>query len=304
MRWGKTLEDDPQSAPAPEILDIEISTICHKACTHCYKSNTGIGERMSLDTFKILFSKLPKSLTQIAFGIGDPFDEMFDIFQYCRDNNVIPNVTVNGEMMSKEYYDKLATLCGAVAVSLYDYDTCYNAVKELTDRGMKQVNIHCLVAKETEEKCFKVLQDSKLDKRLEKLNAIVFLRLKPKGLRNSYSQLSKERFKELITYALDNNIRFGMDSCSAPLFLDLIKDKPELKKLETLIEPCESSCFSYYVNTKGIAYPCSFTEGEGIEGINVLECNSFDDVWNNENTKKFREVLINNSRCCPMFSLK
>ena len=35
-----------------EILDIEISTICNKRCSFCYKSNTDKGENMTLDTYK------------------------------------------------------------------------------------------------------------------------------------------------------------------------------------------------------------------------------------------------------------
>lgn len=180
MRWGKTFEEDPQSAPAPEILDIEISTICHKACSHCYKSNTSNGENMSLETFKILFSKLPTTLTQIAFGIGDlnGNPDMIKIFKYCRENKVIPNVTINGEDLTDKKAECLSQLCGAVAVSIYDYDICYDAVKKLTDRGMKQVNIHCLTSLETFDRCMRVLKDSKTDDRLKKLNAIVFLRYK------------------------------------------------------------------------------------------------------------------------------
>ncbi len=37
-----------------------------------------------------------------------------------------------------------------------------------------------------------------------------------------------------------------------------------------LSEPCESACFSFYINVDGIAYPCSFLEAEpGFEGINL-----------------------------------
>jgi hypothetical protein len=85
----------------------------------------------------------------------------------------------------------------------------------------------------------------------------------------------------------------------------MIKDRPELKKLETLIEPCESSCFSYYINTKGIAYPCSFTEDEGIKGIDVMKCDSFvKDVWNSEGTEMFRNNLLTNKRKCIAFNLE
>ncbi|NQU83286.1 MAG: hypothetical protein HQ536_01100 [Parcubacteria group bacterium] len=74
-RWGKTHEDDPERGPFPEILDIEISTICSgpngKNCKFCYKTNTPKGKNMTIETFKKLFEKFPKKLTQIACGIGD-----------------------------------------------------------------------------------------------------------------------------------------------------------------------------------------------------------------------------------------
>lgn len=76
-RWGKTTRDDPDfSRFGPELCDIEISTMCHGVkgsgvCKFCYKSNTPNGENMSLDTFKKLFSKLPKTICQIAVGVGD-----------------------------------------------------------------------------------------------------------------------------------------------------------------------------------------------------------------------------------------
>ena len=72
-RWGATPKDDPCIAPAPEILDIEVSTICHgigTPCKFCYKSNTGVGENMTFNTFKKIFDNMPSHLTQIAFGIG------------------------------------------------------------------------------------------------------------------------------------------------------------------------------------------------------------------------------------------
>ncbi|HEC39368.1 MAG TPA: radical SAM protein, partial [bacterium] len=52
-RWGKTKEDDPQFSPfGPELLDVEISTICSNGCSWCYKSNTSTGKNMSFSTFK------------------------------------------------------------------------------------------------------------------------------------------------------------------------------------------------------------------------------------------------------------
>ena len=52
QRWGKTEADDPQCAPAPEILDIEISVNgCPNNCPFCYKGNSNVPPtNMSFET--------------------------------------------------------------------------------------------------------------------------------------------------------------------------------------------------------------------------------------------------------------
>jgi hypothetical protein len=313
IRWGETLKDNPEYSPVgPELLDIEISTICHQGCAHCYKSNTSKGENMSFETYKQLFSKFPQSLTQVAFGIGsiDANPDLWKILKYTRDNGIIPNITINGSRMTPEYYDLLVKYCGAVAVSCYDKDICYNTIKELTDRGLKQVNIHALLAEETYSRCLRLIEDSKNDERLIKLNAIVFLFLKPKGKRNNFHKLEHlDLYKFLINYSFQYGARIGFDSCSAPAFIKAIKNRPDFEHLETLTEPCESTLFSLYINTFGLAFPCSFCEGEGIRGINVLKCGDFlKDVWFKPQTAQFRKKLLDNKdengcRNCPQFNL-
>jgi len=314
VRWGKTLEDDPDYSPfGPEILDIEISTICSNGCNFCYKSNTSKGINMTFEQFKIMFDKFPKALTQIAFGIGDVWanPDLWKIMEHCRINQVIPNITINGNRMAEIYYDNLKKYCGSVAVSLYDYDICYDAVEELTNRGMEQVNIHALLSEETYDRCMQVMKDSISDIRLSKLNAIVFLWLKPKGDRNNYTQLkSKKKFVKLLRYALENMITFGFDSCSAPMVYDTLKEHKYFKAIKDMIEPCESTLFSYYINAEGIGYPCSFSEGlTNISGINMFQVNDFlKDVWFNKENVKFRNNLIKNKDCngcrkCQIYNL-
>jgi len=310
-RWGKTLEDNPDYSPAgPEILDLELSTICHRSCSWCYKSNTKSGKNMSLETFKIILDKFPKTLTQVALGIGDvdANPDLWGIMEYCRSKNVVPNITINGERMTPKYYDLLSYLCGAVACSLYDKDTCYNAVNKLALRGMEQVNVHCLLSAETFQVCLDILVDKifGIDKRLEGLNAIVFLRLKQKGRGHNMHQVTNAQFKFLVDIALANNTRIGFDSCSAPHFLKAIESNKNYKQFEMMTEPCESCCFSYYINVDGIGFPCSFTEGvRSYSGVNILEANNFiKEVWNHEETLKFRNLLLNNHRSCPIYNLQ
>lgn len=324
-RWGRTQEDDPEYSPyGPEIADIEISTICSGVagvgpCKFCYKSNTPRGTYMSLDTFKKLFAKLPRTVTQIAFGIGDinANPDMWSIFHYCRENSVIPNVTVNGEGITDEVADNLVSLCGAVAVSVYDKEKSYDTVHKLTSRGLKQVNVHQVIHDGNFEFVKSVIRDIKSDWRLEKLNAIVFLSLKPKGRGKNVSlfrPLTQEKFDELITYAESFNVGFGMDSCTAGKFIRTIQDRPNKNEILNMIEPCESTKFSLYVNTEGKFFPCSFMDGEVVEdggdwteGIDVVNCNNFlRDVWFNEKTLQFRQKCVEctrNNRGCPHYSI-
>jgi hypothetical protein len=329
-RWGKTLEDDPKSGYL-EIFDLEVSEVCNGIpdkgsdvavpCSHCYKSNTKSGRNMSFDTFKSIFDKLPRTLTQIAFGIGDLWSNPYLVrmFEYCRNNDwnpgVVPNLTINGWGLDAAWAGTLHEHCGAVAVSRYDNeDVCYDAVKRLTDTGMTQINIHQVLSVETYDSCFGLIDAAINDPRLAKLNAIVFLTLKPKGKRNKMSTLKDvTKYKELVTYALDNGIGIGFDSCSAPTFLAAMKDHPKFEMLSQLSESCESDRFSGYANVEGIWSHCSFTEGLPNWGtIDLKEITDFDaEVWNSPKVKMFRSCLTCQTNdhiasevyLCPVYDL-
>lgn len=312
-RWGKTKEDDPQSCQfGPEILDIEVTTKCvgpgGVPCSFCYKSNTPNGINMSFDTFKIILDKMPRLLTQIAFGAdaqATSNPDLFKMMEYARFKEIIPNITVAD--ISDETADTLTKLCGAVAVSRYaNYNLCYNSVDTLTSRGLKQVNIHFMLSRETYQDAFKTIDDYASDPRLKKLNAIVFLSLKQKGRGVSYNSVTNEEFKKLIDYAFEKKAPIGFDSCSANKFLKAIEGREDYKKLEMLVEPCESSCFSSYIDVNGDFYPCSFSAGtdDWKDGLSVVNCKNFvDDIWNNERVINFRNNLIKCSRNCPLYKI-
>ena len=314
IRWGHEMKDDPQWG-LPEIADIEITTICYgvggKLCRFCYKANSGNGTYMSFTRFKAIHAKLPKSLTQVAFGVDSSCStnpDWYAIFDYCRNNAVlplVPNVTVAD--ITPATADKLVSICGAVAVSRYDdKDICYNCVKLLTDRGLQQTNIHAMLSEETYDNVMETIRDYSADPRLSKLNAIVLLSLKPKGRGVGYTTLQQSKFNFLVDYALANNVPLGFDSCSQPSFLKAIVGRPDYGRLEQLSEPCESTCFSLYINVDGQFFPCSFIEDTpGWErGIDVAGCDDFiKDVWMNPRTVDFRTKLLNVRRRCPVYNL-
>jgi len=318
MTWGKNKEDDPTYSPyGPLIADIEITDICfgprnesgiQVPCSFCYKSNTPKGTYMTFETYKKLFEKLPKTIGQIAFGIdatGTSNPDMWKIFEYTRENGIIPNLTIAD--ISDEVADKIASVAGACAVSLYDNkDLCYDSVKKLTDRGMTQCNIHRCYHDGNIHTTEEIINDIKTDPRLEKLNAIVFLALKKKGRGKGFDCASSKQFKGMIDLLLDSGISYGFDSCSCNNFLNAVKDHPNYKQFFQMSDPCESSAFSVYIDTHGDFYPCSFCENEKEwqTGISVLDCEDFiQDIWFHERTKAFRNKLLWNGRNCPMYNL-
>jgi len=320
VRWGKNLDDDPDIAPSGEILDLEITDICTGingvVCPFCYKANLPTNKQnMSFETFKTIFDKIYKTkiLTQIAFGADSHATsnpDLWKMMEYAREKGVIPNITV--AQIDEDTADKLAKYCGAVAVSVYDNkDVAYDSVKLLTDRGMKQVNIHRLIEKKSYLKTIELLNDIKNDSRLSKLNAVVFLSLKQKGRGIHFERIDDVQFMGLVKLALEKQISFGFDSCSAPKFVKAIKMLGCYDKYIDMTEPCESSLFSMYINVKGEFYPCSFTEGtEGWEkGIDVVNCNDFiKDVWQNPRLNEFRNKLLNHKDCnncrqCPIYNI-
>ena len=184
---------------------------------NCYKANTMNGKNMTLDTFKHILDIYPKSLTQIALGADYDLSTnpwLFDMMDYARSKNIIPNITAG--FISDEKADELAKRVGAVAVSCYDIDKCADSVKRMTDRRILQTNIHYMIAEETYWRAFELIDAIKKDARFSKLNALVFLSLKTKGrAENGFTPLSQEKFNNLVKYAIDNKVRVGFDSCSS-----------------------------------------------------------------------------------------
>lgn len=308
MRWGRTEHDDPPFSPiGPEILDLEISQNgCPNNCPFCYKGNTSSAPtNMSFETFKRIFNKMPKSLTQIAFGISgvQTNPDFLAMMQYARKQGCIPNFTLSGKDLTYPIARECAKVIGAVAVSAYqsDKNVCYDTVRTFTNLGITQTNIHLMVSVETLDFVYEVLTDSKSDPRLQCLNSIVFLSVKPKGrAKGHFTPLSADEYERLIRhcFAIDANI--GFDSCAASKYEYAVNrmDIPDKHKKHMLLfaESCESfGIFSSYIDVNGQFYPCSFASGEPgwEEGIDVLGCEDFmRDVWFSDKLNKYRKMSM------------
>jgi MoaA/NifB/PqqE/SkfB family radical SAM enzyme len=316
-RWGKTMQDDPIFAPAPEIADIEISVNgCPNRCKFCYKGNTpDAPSNMSFETYKQILDCFARPLVQVALGITgiQTNPDLIKILEYTRSKGIIPNFTLTGADLIDDLAEKTAKLVGAVAVSVQreNKDICYNTVAKYSSLGLKQVNIHILTSFETLDFIYEVLEDIKNDKRLSGLNAIVLLGVKPKGrAKGQFTPLHQHDMNDLINYCFEHEISFGCDSCSAPKCSSAVDansnlSKEQKVKLQTSIEPCESDLFSCYVNVKGEFWHCSFAENEpNVKTISLLDVKDFvAEVWYSAPVEAFRKKLLANNRHCPIHDI-
>jgi sulfatase maturation enzyme AslB (radical SAM superfamily) len=314
--WGATEAEDPQFSPVgPLLMDIEIcdGNTCPQKCAFCYKGNGtgGEGRYMSLDTFKQLMSKTPKTIGQIAFGItsvgANP--DFFKIMEYCRQIDIVPNVTISsGDNVTDEQINQLIRLTGAMAVSVYGNtpkEKRYSLINRLNAAGAKQLNIHFMLSKQTISYAYDVIDDYLNG--IFNINAIVFLNLKPKNRGQVFDVLPMAEFTDLITFCLNLNVPCGFDSCGAAKFekvVELSDMKPELKnRLISMSERCESGAFSAYSDVTGKYWHCSFGEDMDIGyGIDLLTINDFmTDVWYSDHMKEWRKKLFALNRECPLY---
>jgi MoaA/NifB/PqqE/SkfB family radical SAM enzyme len=329
-RWGKRPESDPAWSPyGPEILDIEISQGggCPMSCAVCYKGNgkVGRGRHMSFSLFKNIFDKLPnvvlKSgkgriffITQIAFGVTSvtAHPELWEIFDYCRENGVIPNVTFNGaELIMDRFLERLVDTCGSIAVSVNEtnFDRAIDTIKRMTDLGAIQINIHYVLSEQSVDFLYdKLMPAIKEDFRLRRMNALVLLGVKLLRGGVNYNVLPVNDYMRLVKYLMAKKINFGFDSCSAPRFeravsfLELThNEKADIIKRS---ERCESGLYSGYIDCNGKYWHCSFAEGDEKKGggIDVAKVSDFlKEVWMSDSIKKWRCELIHLNRECPLF---
>ena len=321
IRFGKEVEEGAEYCElGPEILDLEISVggcppvSGSSNCKYCYKNNTNRApENMSFETFKKIVDSFPVNLSQIAFGITGlkTNPDLPKMFSYCREIGIIPNVTTVGVDMDDEILDVLCEKCGAVAVSCYTgaKELCYKTIKQIHDYAKSKynrdmhINMHIVVSKDNMPHVRDVLKDI-VDKKVDGLKSIVLLRIKPCGrAKHMDCTVTKDMYKELVTFCLSNNISFGFDSCSATPVMEVLK---ELGKDEFCgcCEPCESSKLSSYISVNGEYWSCSFAERTNfIKPINVLDYKSATDWWNSDELKKVKKKKKPACKSCPIYNL-
>ena len=299
---------DPFVTDLPTLLDIGIMGTCQNKCRFCYQGHTD-EPNMTLKNFMSIIDQVKHHVTQVALGgRGDPnkHENFKEIIEYCRKNNVVPNYTTSGINLTDDEIE-ISKMCGAVAVSDYEWVDTYEALTRLIKAGIK-TNIHQILSLKTFEKCTQILEGRNYWERydncfqapfpVDKLNAVIFLLFKPQGAGKDLGISLEDRhfhfFSDLV-FRPKSTFKIGMDSC---LVNHVIKYTTPTKIQAMSIDTCEGARMSAYITPDMKMMPCSFGN-KSMWGCDIQK-QSIYDVWNIRKAfTLFRSRLEKQKNSCP-----
>lgn len=302
---------DPFSLELPSLLDVGIMGHCKRKCPFCYQGHED-KRNMTLDDFKTIIDQTKHHVNQIALGgRGDPnkHEQFEQILKYCRKNNIVPNYTTSGfELTDREV--EISKLCGAVAVSDYQEEFSYEAIRKLTNAGIK-TNIHKIFSIVSYQECIEILygynpwRQNMISKGgiiynidLSKINAVIFLLFKQQGAGKNVDMRPKPHqiklFSDLIVQS-KAQCKVGMDSC---LVNHVLKYSTMTQAQRMCVDTCEGARMSAYISPDMKFMPCSFANKNS--AIDLTKTN-LKEVWTNGPCfLDFRNTLFKTPASCPI----
>ena len=294
---------DPFITEMPTLLDVGVMGTCLHKCPFCYQGHKD-RPNMRLSDFQRIVDEASYHTNQIALGgHGDPnqHPQFKEIVEYCRKKNVVPNYTTSGINMTDDQIE-ISKMCGAVAVSDYEHNYTYVAIRKLIDAGIK-TNIHQIYSRESHIKCIGIVDGNapaKWNFDVHKLNAVIFLLFKPHGAGKNMKWLipTKAQIQTLAAsiFTPGPTFKIGMDSC---LVNHVLKYSEPTPLQRASVDTCEAARMSAYITPDMKFMPCSFAD-EASFAIPIKE--GLKPIWDEGGSfKTFRAQLNHNSNTCPLF---
>ncbi len=294
----------PPMRSFPELIDVGImgsckagkTGLCRIAGVDCYQCGMTSSEKnMGLDDYLAIINQCQGRVFQIALGgAGDPNKHEFfaDILRRTRENRIVPNYTTSGYDLTDKEIELTKQYCGAVAVSYYskldeygneDNSSTITAIERFVKAGCI-TNVHYVLSKKSIKEAIYRVKNGVFPKGI---NAVVFLLYKPIGLASreyvlEYGNQDYLYLLHLIT-SEKSSWRYGFDTCQSPAIYKFVNSIAKES-----IEFCEAARFSMYINSKCIAFPCSFGIEDKKLGVD-LKKHTLQEAWESECFAKFRK---------------
>jgi MoaA/NifB/PqqE/SkfB family radical SAM enzyme len=292
IRWGKTKHDNPFWGPAPELADISISNRCSNRCHFCYRNSVPDGPLMSIEDFRYVMEQLPTTF-QLALGGGEPTEhpDFIEFLKISREYGKVPNYTTNGTRLSQEIIDVSKKYCGAVAVSWSDI--ALEAADKFVKSGVK-TNIHFILSPSSIQNGIELIKRKELFGK-QGFNAVVFLLHKAIGRGKQEDTPTFEQTRPLIIEAFSTEVSVAFDVCTMP-HVAAAEKAGDIEVNWDLLDFCDGSRFTVYVDENLNVSPCSFMRGN--QFTESLREKSMVEIWNGEKFSKFRGILKKSPIAC------
>lgn len=268
--WNK----DSDILTSPLEVHFSVTNKCTAGCKACYTNS------QPLDPFELSNKKFKEAIDilsnmnvfHLAMGGGEALerDDFFDLVEYVRSKNIVPNLTTNGLHINIDNISRFK-LFGQVNISIDGLYSIYEDVRgsnnfskasqalRLLRKNNIRTGINCVVTRQNFDKLINLAKYAKK----EKVYDIELLRIKPTGRADAHYHNMKLTEKQNIEFfplvkkiANKTGIRLKAD-CS---FLPMIAfHKPNKKLMEKFsVYGCEAGAVLLGVNSNGHFAGCSF----------------------------------------------
>jgi radical SAM protein with 4Fe4S-binding SPASM domain len=268
--WEKT-EGGPLSAPLE--VHFSVTNSCSARCRHCYmdsgKSEAG---EMSAEEFRRAVDLLADmGVFHMALGGGEALErpDFFDLASYVRSRGIVPNLTTNGLLLTRETAAK-CRMFGQVNVSVdsiggpgescggRDSAAAKRGIDLLLEAGVK-VGLNCVVTRHNFGQLAEVLAYAAE----RKLTDVEFLRFKPSGRgqtdyfgKRLTPAQNREFFPAIKHLAQQYGIPVKIDCSFVPMFCWHRPDKTLMEQFS--VYGCEAANVLLGVRSDGRFGGCSF----------------------------------------------
>ena len=293
---GRDTGIDPLMASFPHLLDVGImghcdhglSGKCQEAGVQCYQSGgLRYSPNMTLEDFKSLVDQCAGKTHQFALGgRGDPevHEDFREILEYCREHDIVPNLTTSGYGLDERRALLIKQYCGAAAVSWYGTPYTARAIEMLVGLGVK-TNIHFVLSSESIDAAIALLEGTGLPRGI---NRLIFLLFKPvgQGRHERVLRAGDPRVRRLFSLISRPEIAgvVGFDSCCVPA---VVNHAPGIDPRS--FDTCEGARFSAYVTPDLKMTPCSFDQD--LRFARDLKKESIAQAWRSPEFASFRNLL-------------
>lgn len=303
---------------APHRMDLMISSMsdslgrwkCNQKCLFCYAAGEKLSgtKELSTDEWKLAINKLKKAgVPMLTFTGGEPTqrEDLCELIDYSR--WFVTRLNTNGVLLSEELCKGLCDASlDSLQITLYSHDAAiHNALVgapgfEKTVSGIKNavgagldVSINTPLCRKNADYLETLRFISSLGVRFVTVSGLICTGMAEN--KHGEYDLTGDELYEIVKDAkrfCDEN-KMEIDFTSPGLI-----DEDRLEKLNMNVPMCGACLSNMAISPDGTVIPCqSWLSEDGSLG-NILR-DSFKDIWENEGSKKLRNMTEKEAKCCP-----